>query len=434
MEQLKDFIKFIEENPSSEENYNSSDWIRALNSWNREWRKIVLRFCNDAGAWSRVEETRPKKSYASLCHVLIQTIGVQLAREWSNSSDSDQRDAVEKWCCNRLDLWADFNVPMKNMVLVYLFDSNKSKSTSEKYFHNLGFFLGKYRFFLDKYKYMDPRIRDRDLIRSFPRLPECPGYVTPPEIENLLDFVCKAGDKEYEDKIRRRIYERKVAFAGVSRNRWQLQSSTEQRIPCNPNENERELIAELLKILTANGYRRSALPEILLSSEIPPIFVSKPELEKADNYENISIEELLGVYRPRQEQIIIWDKGIQWLARRSFDEEWLFAVVLIHELGHWITHTLPKPGSPFWETSSYVLAEEDVHEGWAQLMTSWVADQVKGEFKQTFDDLNKRQSATYRVFEKYVREPQDKMMSSLEKLRGLPWPARLQDWEEVIKS
>lgn len=434
MEQLRAFIKFIEENPK-EEWYNEERWIRALNSWNREWRKIVLRFYNDAGAWSCVEEARPKRDYDDLCRVLLQTktIGRQLAREWSNSSDSDQRSAVEKWCCDRLDLWTGFNATMKSMVLNKLFSIHES--TSEKYLRDLTRCLRDLT-----HLYIYPK-EDRDQIRpiienKFPRLPECPGYVTPPEIENLLDFVCKAGDKEYEDKIWRRIQERKVAFGGMSRSLWRLLPNMGQRIPCNPNENERELIAQLLKIPTANGYRRSALPEILLSSETPPIFVSQPKLEESDNYENISIEELLGVYRPRQEQILIWEKGIQWLARRNrnFDEEWLFAVVLIHELGHWITHTLPKPGSPFWETSSYMLVEEDVHEGWAQLMTSWVADRVGGEFKQTFDDLNKRQSATYQVFKKYMHEPPDKMMSSLEKLRSLPWPARLQDWDEVIKS
>ena len=426
MEQLKDFIKFIEENPPSEDSWFKTEWTKALDLWDRDWRKITRRFYNDAEAWSCVEEARPKKSYDYLCRVLLQTIGIKLALEWSNSSDSDQLSAAEEMCRDRLDLWADFNATIKNMILTKLF--SRHTSTSEDYLRDLTFSL----------RHLDRSDRDlrRSIIDKFPRLPECPGYVTPPEIENLLDFVCKAGDKEYEDKIRRRIQERKVAFGGMSRNLWRLRPNMGQRIPCNPNENERELIARLLKIPAANGYKRSALPEILLSSETPPIFVSQPKLEEADNYENISIEELLGVYRPRQEQILIWEKGIQWLARRNrnFDEEWLFAVVLIHELGHWITHTLPKPGSPFWETSNYMLAEEDVHEGWAQLMTSWVADRAGGDFKQTFDDLNKIQSAKYQVFKKYVHEPPDKMMSSLEKLRSLPWPARLQDWEEIIKS
>ena len=107
----------------------------------------------------------------------------------------------------------------------------------------------------------------------------------------------------------------------------------------------------------------------------------------------------------------------------------------LHEerLGHWITHMLPKKGSPDWPTDLYILGEKDVHEGWAQLFTSWIADDVGGDFKRTFDELNKNQSSPYHVFEQFKNEPIKNMMDSLETLRRLNWPARLQDWENFIK-
>ena len=145
-----------------------------------------------------------------------------------------------------------------------------------------------------------------------------------------------------------------------------------------------------------------------------------------------SIDEVLGAYRPQREQIVIFERGIQWLGRQGFDEEWLHSVVLIHEIAHWMTHMLPKPGIPSWNTEHYVLSSKEVHEGWAQLMTSWVARRVAGEFARTFEDLNAKQAPVYRIFENFKEEPEDGVMSSLEELRLLPRPASVRDWEVAI--
>ncbi len=223
----------------------------------------------------------------------------------------------------------------------------------------------------------------------------------------------------------------------------------QHRIPYNFNGDERELIARLMEITRQSGYLPAALPPILTSFETPPLFVAYPELdEENENREDqiprnerrwapeiLSIEDLLGVYQPRLQQIIIYERGIKWMVRgigSYFDEEWLSAVVLIHEIGHWITHQLPQPGVPTWPTDLYVLGETEVHEGWAQLITWWIADQVDGKFKHTFEELNRRQSPPYHVFEQFKTEPIDKVMASLEKLRLLQWPARLEDWKKAL--
>ena len=251
------------------------------------------------------------------------------------------------------------------------------------------------------------------------------SYVPAPKVEHVRNIIQEAGDVEYLARIDEMISRREKAC--------QRMAQMQQRLPCNPNRYERELIAQLMEITGRSGYLPAALPPILLSSETPPIFVVYPELEKNEERdETISIEELLGVYQPQHEQIIIYERGIRW-RRHRLEEEWLFAVVLIHEIGHWITHMLPKPGIPTWETDLYVLGEKDVHEGWAQLMTWWIADQVGGEFKQTFEKLNRNQSPPYRVFEQFKDEPIDKVMASLEKLRLLQHPAQLQDWKDAIR-
>jgi len=106
--------------------------------------------------------------------------------------------------------------------------------------------------------------------------------------------------------------------------------------------------------------------------------------------------------------------------------------VLIHEIGHWVTHLLPKPGIPAWSKELYDMTEEDVHEGWAQLITWWVGQGVGGTLLQTFEKLNESQPSPYCVFENFKTYRIDSVMASLEKLRQLRWPARLEDWKRFV--
>jgi hypothetical protein len=213
---------------------------------------------------------------------------------------------------------------------------------------------------------------------------------------------------------------------------------------------ERELAARLFALARHGGFRSAPLPPIHLSYEPPPIFLDNPELEadeedREDNEkiprdrerrqpEIISIEELLGCYRADPPEITLWVQGIRWFARRlGKDEEMLRAVVLIHELGHWIMYRLTKPGLEEWPLSLYKLTHEDVHECWAQLQTWYVGRGVSGAFQETFEDLNKHQRAAYRVWERFQSVPPVRAFSALEFLRRLPWPARLQDWESRVQ-
>lgn len=204
------------------------------------------------------------------------------------------------------------------------------------------------------------------------------------------------------------------------------------------------------------GFRPGSLPEIFLSFEAPPLFVAYPELEEegkeseptpdpteADREpliprnkqrgrpETISIEQVLGCYVPTPNpKIILYARGLSWFAKKSrLDENLLRAVVLAHEVGHWVTHLLPKPGVPEWQLDLYKLTEEGVHEGWAQLITWWVAKEVGGDLKWTFEALNGSQSAPYRVYEKFKDKPVSSLMASLERLRELNGPAGVEDWE-----
>ena len=223
----------------------------------------------------------------------VEAGGLELAKRWLYSQASYKssylKTAAVKWFCCNTHRWSDFDPVIKDQILFDFFD----RTPSEKY------------------------------------LP------SPEKVESLrLDM---AGDMVYLERLDEMISRRVKGYPVTSF----------QHPEHSPNNDERELIKRLMGITEKNGYCSSTLPLIFVSSETPPIFVDYPELDE-ENWDEvtpkISIENLLGVYDPQLQQIIIYERGIGSLVRRGFDKKWLFAVVLIHEIGHWITHQLPKPG------------------------------------------------------------------------------------------
>jgi len=381
---------------------------------------------------------------------LIETDGWKIAEKWLGSDVTEQREEARKWLINTsidASMWQACDKDMKNALIEHRFERWPGEP-----FEMLEEYKRELRHIVRRIDHEGPP--DANFRAVFPAvyaqairsLPYIVGYVPSPQIEKLRFVIADAGDQEYLNRIDEMISRREEACKVVS-----FQQSQQHRIPYTPNSNERELIARLMEITNRSGYLPAALPPIFVSYETPPIFISYPELEYDDNEdqiprnenqiprnlerrrpETISIEELLGVYQSRHEQIVIYERGIKWRGHR-YDEEWLRAVVLIHEISHWITHVLPKPGVPTWPTDLFALSETDLKEGWAQLITWWIAKQVGGPFKETFEKLNQNQSPPYHVFEQFEDEPIDKVIASLERLRLLSWPARLQDWEKVLK-
>ena len=431
MASLDDLIEFIEGSPSLNALWGEDKWEMQLSKSIPNWREFIKTFEN----WDEIENVRPKGNYSQLCDVLVGVGGLKLAKRWFDSEESNQRYAARRWLCHHasidVPLWQECDKNMKDALLEDRFRHWPDES----------------------FKMLDTHIA---IIRRRARDIGCvdlsiAGYVPSPQLERLRNIIENAGDQEYLTRIDRMITRREKVRQVIS-------SQRPQQIPHMPNSNERELIARVMEITRRSGYLPAALPPILISFETPPIFIAYPELEEEDDDEyqirrnrdqrrdekqiprnrqrrspeTISIEELLGVYRSRYQQIVIYERGIKW-RRHRYDEEWILAVVLIHEIGHWITHVLSKPGVPTWSTDLFALSEMDVKEGWAQLITWWIAEQVGGPFKETFDELNQNQSPPYHVFERFKNEPIDKVMDSLEKLRLLSYPARLQDWKQALR-
>lgn len=443
MANVTDLIQFIENQfIENSKTYNTqSQWESKLSRSVPNWRNIIA----DPKNWDLIKEVTLIRSGEHLFRCFIEVGGVELAKSFFHSDVSDQRLAARAWLTNHApidsSLWSALDRSMKDHLLEKRFRSGP---------------LGEPFEMLERYEFEIHRLI-RDIDRGdlpyaiFPLQQTLElGYVPPPQVKKLRSVIAEAGDQVYLSRIDGMISRReeacKVAF------------QQQRRIPYTPNSNETELIARVMEITRESGYLPTALPPIFVSYETPPIFIAYPELEEEDDEyqirrnrdqrrdeeqiprnrerrkpETISIEELLGVYQSQHQQIVIYERGVKWSTHRhQLDAEWLRTVVLIHEIGHWITHVLPKPGVPTWSTDLFALSEADLKEGWAQLITWWIADQVGGPFKETFERLNQRQSRPYHVFEQFKDEPIDKVMESLEKLRLLLYPARLQDWKEAL--
>jgi len=435
MKDIKDLINYIENNSPSETYISESDWRELLSKGCPNWESLV----KDPNNWPLIEEVRPPRGFDKLCKALVNTAGAGLALRWFDSKEKEQREASRDWLEENLntltpEIWNELNDVTKEYIIHYAFEVYPGEpfKTLKDIAHSIAYLAHEFR-----------------RSSSIPALQVTPsiGYVPSLQILQLRSVIHRASDERFLKVVEDMIEERKEA---CEKSFSLLQAS---RIPYLLTRDEKELIARVMDKFRANGYMLYPLPQIYLSLETPPLFVAYPELEEEQiederpeerepriprnrergRPETISIEEVLGCYIPNPE-IILYQRGLRWCARRNnFDEELLRGVVLIHEIGHWVTHLLPKTEAPFWSTELYRLTSTEVKEGWAQLITWWIVDEIGGEIKEVFEKLNMLQSHPYRVYEQFKSASVNSVINSLEMLRQLRWPAGINDWRRFIK-
>lgn len=435
---INNLINFIKNNPPARERWEKSLWEKNLAANCPGWESLV----KDSKNWQSLEYAEPLTSHYPLCCALFEIAGIQLAISWFNSSQKDQkrwaRDYINCHLYDHLydeltiDIWkAITDEIIKEYIITCTFDKFPGEPfKSFEKFINCGF---------------------RDALTLFP-IPLMPtfSYIPSGNILFLRSIIKNAGDKDFLKFVDKMIKERKDACEKIHSLRYS------PRIPYILTEDERELIARAMDKFRENGYMLSAPPQIYLSMETPPLFIAYPELEEEleegsrdkrpmqreseikrkerGRPETICIEELLGCYLPNSPTIILYKKGLSWCARKyNLDEKFLRGIVLIHEVGHWITHLLPKPNAPLWPTEIYKCVSTEVHEGWAQLITYWVVEEVGKKIKQIFEELNKHQPPLYSTYKEFKKEPVTSMINSLEGLRQLHCPAGIDDWKRLIK-
>ena len=474
VEPLEELLGFIANAPASEtpgDRWDHDRWQDELDKAIPDWRNQV----KHSQSWKPLSTIKPQSAHDGLFEILLDVAGLGLARLWFNneSAYSKQKRAAENWFkqpvsirqWDKLDLsvqhylvekapdalwdnltiaiWQSMNEDMKNSFVVYIFNRypGEPMATVQRY--------------LDEIHWSSHRWRRRHFLHADSTIhaPTLSAYSPSPQVQKLLLTVKDARDSKYVQRINNWQDSQAIACKSMHLPRIFTQTNTNYEL----SRAERALVAILMDKANQGGFEATTLPSILLSAEAPPVFVSHPELEDAEladrarNMERfhkllsldmpkrrapeiISIEKLLGVYRFRSQEIVLFERGIDWYCQRhSCDKDQLLAVVLIHELGHWIMHQLPKPGVPVWDTDLYAQGDTKLHEGWAQLMTDWVAQTVGGDFKGVFEQLNRGQSSAYHVFKQFQNEPVDKVMRSLERLRFLRWPGRVDDWKNSLK-
>ena len=230
-----------------------------------------------------------------------------------------------------------------------------------------------------------------------------------------------------------------------------------------PDTFEQECICLLYTWLAENGFQNPDLPPIYLSFETPPQFAKisqdwheifagdmiwdnrngddkqkkefDDKLRKYDltREQIFSIDKVLGLYystgHPDRRasdnmyidtpEIVLYAQGITAVAKRlNVPTEMVRAVVLVHEIGHWISHAVKDSNNQIWETGDFdgfSKAENpnNLLEMWAQLFPYWVAKEIQGLFKLTFEVLNSKQSDPYKTFKKFIGHKKEDMLKVL---------------------
>lgn len=194
-------------------------------------------------------------------------------------------------------------------------------------------------------------------------------------------------------------------------------------------EVDNSLIGTCNSILEMAGFNGVGLPLIVLKDE-------EKELSRDENWENWF--NALGEYIAEKQEIILYGRAI---AKASLDldveEIVLRAVVLIHELGHYITHAHPLKGiaeEPF-DNVLFSGSDTDFLECVAQLFAYW-ATKEDGPYNlhDVFDKLASKQSGPYKVYLKYLNESPKIILQAIAVLRASTNVVTMSDFDLTINK
>jgi len=419
MKDINELINFIQNYfPERETDYlTKSEWKTIIRRECPNWEELV----KDQKNWALIDNARSRISFDNLCELFVNVAGIELAVRWFNSNVREHREAAREELENSLktltsDLWKKLNEDAREYLIYYAFDEYPGEpfSTFRDFARSIKHLYGEWR---------DSSSRQgSSLILQLPEIRCLPSK----EVLCLRSVIKNAGDSKCLEVVEEMLEERKEAC--------EKSLALAPKILHALTKYERELIAIIMQKFRANGYSLSSMPEIYISFETPPLFVAYPEIEEERRRpETIDIEELMGCYVPNP-QIILYQRGLNWFSKRyDLNEKVLRGIVLIHEVGHWITHLLPKQNVPFWQTEVYKQTSNEVHEAWAQLITWWVVEERGGEIRDVFEKLNRHQSEIYRIYEDFKHYSTNLVINSLEMLRQLRRPAGMNDWRKFLK-
>lgn len=190
---------------------------------------------------------------------------------------------------------------------------------------------------------------------------------------------------------------------------------------------DNSLIGICNSILKKSGFSNGVgLPLIVLKNE-------EKELSRDENWFNV-----LGEYIAEKQEIILYGCAIAKASLElDVDENILRAVVLIHELGHYITHAHPLNGitEESFDNVLFSRSDPDFLECIAQLFAYW-ATKEDGQYNShdVFDKLASKQSGPYKVYLKYVNESPKIILQAIALLRANDNATTISDLNVVINK
>lgn len=189
---------------------------------------------------------------------------------------------------------------------------------------------------------------------------------------------------------------------------------------------DKSLIDSCNSILERSGFNGARLPLIVLKDE-------EKELSRDENWFNV-----LGEYIAEKQEIILYGRAIAKASLElDVDENILRAVVLIHELGHYITHAHPLNGitEESFDNVLFSRSDPDFLECIAQLFAYW-ATKEDGQYNShdVFDKLASKQSGPYKVYLKYVNESPKIILQAIAVLRANDNATTISDLNVVINK
>ena len=148
------------------------------------------------------------------------------------------------------------------------------------------------------------------------------------------------------------------------------------------------------------------------------------------------LDNVLGTYDPHLKKITLFSRMIRSFAKYAgVEDSDVFTVVLLHEFGHWITHCLPHDKQHEWPIASFLEAERAVKEGWAELISWWIALDVGKGLERVHEILNTGQPPDspylrHKIMIKYKKHNVCQSLIPLRKLPKADWSA----WGTVMRD
>lgn len=234
-----------------------------------------------------------------------------------------------------------------------------------------------------------------------------------------------------------------------------------------PQDHQNIILHTIVKEAEGLGFSIKNMPDIYVSYEIPPkmllynylfeegniVFLEESEdgelkeekgLEYINSHvKNIGIEGFLGRYKPENQQILLYEKGIVDLTKREprfklsqySIPHVVMDITLINMLARWIIHQAPGKKTAYWPLDDFILTSDEVHTMLSMLLTLWVILKIQEDtcysiftWRRFLDWL----PSQYMVLMNLTDTPRENVFRAIEELRMLGRPATLDDLKALL--